>query len=268
LLENSKKKNPNIIVVGVDPNGSILAQPEELNKAGIHSYKVEGIGYDFIPDVLDRSVVDKWYKSDDKESFVMARRLIKEEGLLCGGSSGTAMHWALEAAKELKEGQRCVVILPDSVRNYMSKFLNDNWMIENSFSEPEAIVDWWANKTVQDLSLSKPETIKHSNTIGDTIQLMKNKGFDQFPVLDDNNKLVGTVTEGNLTAMLLNKRVKIEDTVEKCLYRQFRTAKPSTKLSELSTIFNLNSFAIVVENEVVQGVATRIDLLNYISKTQ
>ena len=75
-----------------------------------------GIGYDFIPDVLDRSYVDKWIKTEDKASLQMARRLIREEGLLCGGSSGTAVIAALEAAKELKEGQRCVVVLPDSVR--------------------------------------------------------------------------------------------------------------------------------------------------------
>ena len=81
--------------------------------------QVEGIGYDFIPTVLDRSVVDKWYKSDDAESFHYARMLIKEEGLLCGGSSGSALAAAIKAAKTLKAGQRCVVLLPDSIRNYL-----------------------------------------------------------------------------------------------------------------------------------------------------
>ena len=80
---------------------------------------MEGIGYDFIPTVCDRSVVDRWFKSDDKESFEYARRLIREEGLLCGGSSGSAVAAAVKAAKSLKAGQRCVVILPDSIRNYM-----------------------------------------------------------------------------------------------------------------------------------------------------
>jgi cystathionine beta-synthase len=133
IARKLKEKLPKLIIVGVDPKGSILAEPPELNSE-ISSYKVEGIGYDFIPVVLDRSVVDKWYKTEDKESFQMARRLIKEEGLLCGGSSGSAMVAALKAAKELKAGQRCLVILPDSVRNYMSKFLNDNWMKENGFT--------------------------------------------------------------------------------------------------------------------------------------
>ena len=87
--------------------------------------QVEGIGYDFIPIVLDRDIVDFWIKTEDQESFLMSRRLIREEGLLCGGSSGSAMVAALQAAKSLKKGQRCLVLLPDSVRNYMSKFLNN-----------------------------------------------------------------------------------------------------------------------------------------------
>jgi len=127
-----KELNPNIIIVGVDPIGSILAQPEELNVPG-PSYLVEGIGYDFIPDVLDRSYVDKWFKSRDKESFEMSRRLIREEGLLCGGSAGSTMYCALQAAAELRPDQRCVVLLADGVRNYMSKFLSDEWMKEKGF---------------------------------------------------------------------------------------------------------------------------------------
>ena len=111
------------MIVGVDPYGSLLAEPPELNETNVTSYHIEGIGYDFIPRVLDRSVVDRWEKTYDKESFIMARRLIREEGLLCGGSSGTAMAAAVKVAKTLKKGQKCVVILPDSVRNYMTKFL-------------------------------------------------------------------------------------------------------------------------------------------------
>jgi cystathionine beta-synthase len=117
-----KELLPNIIIIGIDPYGSILAQPESLN-TGVGSYQVEGIGYDFVPSVLDRSIVDKWYKVGDKEAFLMARRMIREEGLLCGGSCGTAMVGALLASKVLKKGQRCCVLLPDSVRNYMTKFL-------------------------------------------------------------------------------------------------------------------------------------------------
>ena len=121
-----KTKCPDCVVVGVDPHGSILAQPDTLNGA-IKSYQVEGIGYDFVPQVLqrDKGLINKWVKTNDKESFLMSRKLIKEEGLLCGGSSGSAVVGALKACKSLKKGQRCVVLLPDSIRNYMTKFLSD-----------------------------------------------------------------------------------------------------------------------------------------------
>lgn len=174
-----KELNPQVIVVGVDPKGSILAPPEQVVCSTVGpappTYVVEGIGYDFIPAVLDRSIVDYWVKTDDTESFIFARRLIREEGLLCGGSSGSALagefrrcavmlRWvsgpptsvraapqrfavvayrsrdciiisigsiaagAMKAAKSLKKGQRCVVLLPDSIRNYMSKHLNDDFL--------------------------------------------------------------------------------------------------------------------------------------------
>ncbi|CAG2102683.1 unnamed protein product [Medioppia subpectinata] len=129
-----KEVLPDCKVIGVDPFGSILAQPEDINKSDTTFYEVEGNGHDFIPTVLDRSVVEKWYKSDDKSSLEMSRKLISKEGLLCGGSSGSAVVAALKAAKELREDQRCVVILPDGVRNYMTKFLDDNWMNERNFA--------------------------------------------------------------------------------------------------------------------------------------
>lgn len=117
-----KEKCPTCQIVGVDPIGSILAVPDTLNDENrLKPYQVEGIGYDFIPEVLHRDIVDRWIKMGDKDSFVMARRLIREEGLLCGGSSGTAVAAALIAAKDLKKGQKCVVVLPDSTRNYMTK---------------------------------------------------------------------------------------------------------------------------------------------------
>lgn len=126
-----KEKNPNIKIIGVDPHGSILAKPESLN-INNESYKVEGIGYDFIPDVLKYENIDEWYKTNDVDSFNTSRRLIKEEGLLCGGSSGATFSVALKIANKLKN-KRIVVVLTDGIRNYMSKFLNDNWMIKNNF---------------------------------------------------------------------------------------------------------------------------------------
>ena len=128
IAKRLKEEMPAIKIVGADPEGSILGGGEKVS-----SYLVEGIGYDFIPDVLDNSLIDEYIKTKDEESFIMARRLIKEEGLLCGGSCGATMVAALRAASKLKNGQNCLVILADGIRNYMTKFPNDSWMKENGF---------------------------------------------------------------------------------------------------------------------------------------
>ena len=128
IAKRLKEENPAIKIIGADPEGSILGGGDKVS-----SYLVEGIGYDFIPDVLDNSLIDEYIKTKDEESFIMARRLIKEEGLLCGGSCGATMVAALKAASKLKNGQNCLVILADGIRNYMTKFPNDSWMEENGF---------------------------------------------------------------------------------------------------------------------------------------
>lgn len=135
VAKHIKEAAPHVQIIGVDPYGSILGGGTE-----VFPYQVEGIGYDFFPKVLDNSLVDEYIKVDDKNSFDMARRLIREEGLLVGGSSGTAVWAALQAAKRLKKGQRCVVILPDGIRNYMTKFLDDKWMQANGFMEKDSKV--------------------------------------------------------------------------------------------------------------------------------
>ena len=129
IAKRLKESITDIQIVGVDPIGSILGGGSE-----VVPYHVEGIGYDFFPDVLDNSLVDQYIKTNDEDSFIMARKLIQEEGLLIGGSCGAAVWGAIEAAKDLDENKNVLVILPDSIRNYLSKFVNDKWMKNNSFT--------------------------------------------------------------------------------------------------------------------------------------
>ena len=128
VAKRLKEEIPDIVIVGADPVGSILGGGTK-----VEPYLVEGIGYDFFPDVLDNDLVDEYVKTEDEESFIMARRLIKEEGFLCGGSCGSAMVAALKSAKHLDKDKRCLVVLPDSIRNYMTKFPNDQWMKDQGF---------------------------------------------------------------------------------------------------------------------------------------
>jgi cystathionine beta-synthase len=282
IARKLKEKIPHVKVVAVDPEGSILALPETLNGA-ITSYKVEGIGYDFIPTVLDRApeLVDKWYKSVDKESFVMSRRLIKQEGLLCGGSSGSAMAAAIKAIKEAKlgKGQRCVVILPDSVRNYMSKFLNDDWMKVNGFvdaqteKQQQQEVEQWHGATVKDLTLPDAVTVEENTSCADCLETLSKGGFDQVPVVDSKGGLVGLITIGSLLSKTAKNRVKPSDPVKAAMYtfdkkRQFKEITPDTKLADLQKFFEKNSFAIVTSSEngklIVKKVVAKIDLVKYL----
>ncbi|KAK3530478.1 hypothetical protein QTP86_024392 [Hemibagrus guttatus] len=276
-----KEKCPNIKIIAVDPEGSILAEPEELNQTDKTQYEVEGIGYDFIPTVLDRSVVDRWYKSNDEESFAMARMLMREEGLLCGGSSGTAMAAAVKMAKELKEGQHCVVILPDSIRNYMSKFLNDTWMYQKGFLTAEDSMvrkPWWWNLRLQSLNLSAPLTVLPTVSCQKTIKILKEKAFDQAPVVDEAGVILGMVTLGNMLASVLAGKIKPSDPVSKVLYKQFKQICLTDNLGKLSRILETDHFALVVHEQIqyltdgstimkhmVFGVVTAIDLLNFVT---
>lgn len=123
-----KEYNPNIRIIGVDPKGSLMTGQAEKK-----SFLVEGIGSDFIPDIFNKSCADTIIHTEDKASFIMARRLIREEGLLVGGSSGSAVCAMLEAAQALRGNQRVLAILPDGIRNYLSKFADAKWMHENQF---------------------------------------------------------------------------------------------------------------------------------------
>ncbi|KAL2752957.1 hypothetical protein ACRALDRAFT_2112661 [Sodiomyces alcalophilus JCM 7366] len=231
IARGIRKHSANVKIIAADPQGSILALPESLNAEHANeSYKVEGIGYDFIPEVLDREIVDKWYKTDDRESFQLARRLIAEEGLLVGGSSGSAMAAAIRAAKDfnLGKGDTLVVLLPDSIRSYLSKFADDDWLAANNLlpevngldaGPTEAIAptdasgatatssDPYAGATIRSLRLKPVMSVPSTSPCSEAVEIMREKGFDQLPVQSPGaGRLVGLVTLGNLLSYISSGR--------------------------------------------------------------
>ncbi len=254
-----KEVLPDLLVVGVDPWGSILAGPSDPKP-----YKVEGIGYDFIPDVLDRDIVDEWIRSDDRDSFLMARRLIRQEGLLCGGSCGAAAWAAVEIAKKYGPDKRIVTILPDSVRNYMTKFMDDAWMRENGFTENR-----WESSSVGDLirSLGDREVFsaESSDTLADSVMVMKERGISQLPVLE-NGKLVGIVTESDLLGKLVEGRATLASAIAEVMFRNVDTVKVDEPAGSLRDIFAHGMVAVIVDDSnCLHGLFTKMDLVDFLT---
>ena len=302
IARKLKERLPHVKVIGVDPVGSILAQPSSLNVPG-PAYLVEGIGYDFIPNVLNRSLVDEWIKTDDEASLTMARRLIREEGMLCGGSSGAAMHAATLVARRFGPGQRVVVLLPDSTRNYMTKFLSDAWMMDKGIEPPlthpssfphggapaVSLLDaphskapqaqWWSAHTVVDLKLPAPITVPPSMACADAAGVMKQHSIDQLPVVHEAGNVVGVVTLGSLTAKILSGHVAPHDAVSHVMFTTFAQVPLGTTLAEFGPIFERHAYCLVVtpthsyssnkelaphKRKVVVAVVTHSDILEYV----
>jgi len=256
-----KKEVPSCQIIGVDPEGSILAGPGD-----VRSYKVEGIGYDFIPDVLDRSLVDRWVKSNDRDSFRVARQLIRQEGLLCGGSSGTAVWAALQVAKEMPEGSRIVVILPDSVRNYMTKFVDDAWMRQHGFFEEQAQLG-----SIGDMIRALPPkeliTIEEDKTLGYAVKVFKAHGISQMPCVAG-DRLTGIVTESDVLQFLVGGK-DIDTPLAELMVRKVTTVLEHDDADNLPDLFERGEVAIVVDDDrKVRAVLTKMDLIEYMSKTR
>ena len=254
-----KREVPGCLIVGVDPEGSILAGPGEIK-----SYKVEGIGYDFIPDVLDRRLVDRWVKSNDRDSFLTARQLIRQEGLLVGGSCGAAVHAAMQISRELGPGKRVVAILADSIRNYLSKFVDDKWMRQQGFSKGD-----WEVGTVADVvrSMGRREVISLdlNDKLGRATDLFKQHGISQMPVLDQ-GKLAGILTESDLLHHLVAGRVNKDTIAAEVMERKVSTVAMNASSSELPRIFERGEIAIVVdEGRNVLGIVTKMDLIEMLA---
>jgi cystathionine beta-synthase len=248
-----KETCPDCFIVAVDPEGSILAVPESLNDTSVVVYEVEGIGYDFIPTVLDRSVVDKWIKSNDKMAFPMAKRLIREEGFLCGGSSGAAMAAAMEVAKDLREDQRCVVLCPDNIRNYMTKFLVDNWMEARDFKEPvnSSCHPWWNDPVANLIQSEVPLTITETASCQEVFDKLKSLNLDQIAITDVHGSIQGMATITNIMSKILDLSLKFTDPISKGLYKKFIKIKIDTSIGRLSRILEKEPYVVAVQNREI-----------------
>jgi len=264
-----KEHIPGIKVIGVDPYGSILAQPEELNKTDVTYYDVEGIGYDFIPNVLLREYVDEWRKSSDQESMPMARRLLREEGLLCGGSCGTAFYHALEVAKTMPEGTTVVTILPDSIRNYMTKHLMDEWMWERELFPapvPEQNASWY-NLPVCHLKSSKPTvTLTPETTIGDALKVMKTIGASVAPIVGECGSLVGQFNQSKCMEKILSGECSTQTAVSKCSDSTVKHVTSDTSIGKAARIIQNNDYVFVVDNGTYKRTIYHFDILDFIQK--
>ncbi len=263
-----KNKNPHVKIIGIDPIGSILYDLHRGRAGKADSYKVEGIGEDFLPGTLDLSVVDDVVQVTDRESFLMTRRLVREEGIFAGGSCGSAVAGAIKYAREhnLTEDDVMVIILPDSGSRYLSKVHDDDWMRENSFLERS-----WVDYRAIDIQGAKAQgqviTAKSTDLMKDVVARLKEYNVSQLPVVDDNGDLVGIVTEIDLlNHMLLTDHVhQSDETIESMIDLNVPVVRPGTPLETLMAIFSNRSAVVIATGKKVQGILTKIDILDFLS---
>jgi cystathionine beta-synthase len=265
-----KSKNPAIQIVGVDIEGSILTEiwqsggriPEG---AYPKTYKVEGIGEDFLPSATDLAVVDHIVRANDKESFLWARQLVRQEGIFAGGSSGSAMAGAIKYAQKLPSDRLVVVIFPDSGSRYLSKFYDNKWMRENGFLEME-----FGEVTLGDLLIAKPAKSLFTAALGDSVSkvmgIMRQNGVSQVPVVGRDGTLAGLLEEVDLLNHLLDTHDHSHDEAIDPLVQNAQAVYPAdTPLDEAMSSLTQGFALIVVEGSRPVGILTKIDILDYVS---
>ena len=251
-----KERNPEIKVVGADPEGSVLSG------GAPKGWKVEGIGEDFVPKTFNGQIVDDWVRVGDAESFHMAREMARREGLLVGGSCGTAMAAALRYAQRLTKDDFIVVICADTGRNYMSKLFDDSWLAANNLQwTPES------PHTVGDLLKKRGErhliTIGPTATAAEAIEMMQTSGISQLPVLDQ-GKPVGSVQEVTLARVLHDHGDPQKVTVNEIMARPLPTLEVGTHLDEAyRMLLSGHTGVLAMEKGQVAGIVTRMDLIGY-----
>lgn len=264
-----KERNSDVKVVGVDPVGSLLYDTWRLGRVPeepfLRTYKIEGIGEDFLPGSLDLSVCDEVVQSDDKESFLITRRLVREEGIFCGGSSGSAVAGVLKSrlVRDLDRDEIAVVILPDSGSRYLSKVFDDEWMRENGFLEAP-----WGAATVADLLAAKPSreviSVSPLEKVRNVIARLHEHDISQMPVISG-GKLAGMVTETQLLNHLVSGEAAADDPIAPIVQRQVTTVSGETSLETVMGLFGDGSVAVVLDGDEVAGIITKIDLIDFLA---
>jgi cystathionine beta-synthase len=251
-----KEKNAQVKVIGADPEGSILSGDSP------RSWKVEGIGEDFVPRTLNSQVVDEWIRVGDAESFHVARSLARSEGILVGGSSGTALAAALRFARRLGQDDLVVVLCPDTGRNYISKFFDDQWMAENRLSwttQPiNSVGDLLRSRGPRQLTTVSPDA-----TVAAAVELMQATGISQLPVLRDSSP-VGSIQEVTLARILHDGGDPGQVRVQEVMARPLPQLDVGTQLDEAYRVLLARNTGILAVSEgEVLDIITRIDLVEY-----
>lgn len=265
-----KSRNLNIKIVGVDIEGSILTEIWQ-NKGKIpegaypKTYKVEGIGEDFLPSATDLSVVDWIERAGDKESFLWARQLVRQEGIFAGGSSGSALAGAIKYCRRLSADRLPVVILPDSGSRYLSKFYDDKWMREFGFLSME-----FGETALGDLLIAKPDKTLYVAKLGDSIRkvvaVMHTHGISQMPVVGADGALAGLIEEVDLLNHMLEKHEHTQDeTIDPLVQNASAVFPAETSLEEAMHSLKSGLALIVVENSKPIGILTKMDVLDYVA---